>query len=85
MAVTASFIPPEVLQGTTTSWLPVTTAYPSVSGCADAFFLFPGQPAPVSRIFYKGRDDKGIRSFPRVARNAFFILALQVALEVSVD
>ena len=48
MSTTASFIPPEIVLGTTTSWLPVTTAYPSVSGCADAFFLFPGQPGPVS-------------------------------------
>lgn len=43
----SDFIPPETVLGTTTSWLPVTTAYPSVSGCAEAFFLFPGQPAPV--------------------------------------
>ncbi|KAF2432640.1 hypothetical protein EJ08DRAFT_125819 [Tothia fuscella] len=39
---------PEVVQGTTTSWLPVTTAFPSVAGCDSAFFLFPGQPFPVA-------------------------------------
>jgi hypothetical protein len=39
---------PEVNSGTTTSWIPVTTPWPSSSGCASAFFLYPGQPAPVA-------------------------------------
>jgi hypothetical protein len=43
----ADYVPPETVLGITTSWLPITTAYPSVSGCADAFFLYPRQPAPV--------------------------------------
>jgi hypothetical protein len=35
---------PEVNSGTTTSWVPITTPWPSSSGCASSFFLFPGQP-----------------------------------------
>lgn len=45
-AVPTSFITPEVNAGTTTSWLPVTTAYPQLAGCSSAFFLYPGQPFP---------------------------------------
>lgn len=30
--------PPETILGTVTSWLPVTTAYPSVSGCESAIW-----------------------------------------------
>jgi hypothetical protein len=37
---------PEVNSGTTTSWIPLTTPWPSSSGCASSFFLFPGQPFP---------------------------------------
>ena len=46
----ATFIAPEVVAGTTTSWLPLTTAYPSVAGCSSAFFNYPGVPAPVCAI-----------------------------------
>jgi hypothetical protein len=44
----AGFITPETVLGTTTSWLPITTAYPYVQGCDQAFFLYPGQPQPVA-------------------------------------
>ncbi|KAE9363314.1 hypothetical protein N431DRAFT_490153 [Stipitochalara longipes BDJ] len=40
--------PPDVNFGTTTSWMPLTTPWPSSSGCASSFFLYPGQPAPVA-------------------------------------
>lgn len=39
---------PEVNSGTTTSWIPLTTAWPSQSGCASSFFLYPGQPQAVA-------------------------------------
>ena len=44
MASTGTYAPPEVNAGTTTSWLALTTAYPSLPGCASAFFRYPGQP-----------------------------------------
>lgn len=37
---------PEVNSGTTTSWLPLTTAWPSSAGCESSFYLHPGQPFP---------------------------------------
>ncbi|QDS77137.1 hypothetical protein FKW77_001191 [Venturia effusa] len=37
---------PEVNFGTTTSWIPLTTAWPSSTGCASSFYLHPGQPYP---------------------------------------
>lgn len=45
-AIPTSFIPPQVMDGITTSWLPVTTAYPYLAGCSSAFFLYPGKPLP---------------------------------------
>lgn len=41
-----NYIPPETVNGITTSWLPVTSAYPYLPGCSSAFFLYPGQPLP---------------------------------------
>lgn len=59
---------PEVNSGTTTSWLPLTDSWPSSSGCASSFFLYPGQPAPVAwdpgyGYFYGGQP----RCLPPVA------------------
>ncbi|RDW63750.1 hypothetical protein BP6252_11295 [Coleophoma cylindrospora] len=39
---------PEVNSGTTTSWIPLTTAWPSLTGCESSFLLYPGQPSPVA-------------------------------------